>query len=280
MNTSASLDKFGPAFVAFQAEIANPEKTANNPFFDSKYIQLPTLLAYVRPVLAAHGLSVFQSTATREDGRTGVRTMVLHKSGQFIESDPVYLPILQHRKKGDPPEETAQGAGSACTYAARYSLCAALGIAGDDDDGNAASGPPPARQPARQGSGGQRAVNPPSDGAGPLRGDFPAKVVSGKDVKDNTLIVLDLELTAGRGQGTIMALFLKKAEGKGLNYTCSKAQALLKRPVSTDDVFHLMAADFAGCECWVTIGDNETFPIDNVHAERPQRDGDFDEIPF
>ena len=34
---------------------------------------------------------------------------------------------------------TAQGAGSAVTYARRYSLCAALGIAAeDDDDANAA----------------------------------------------------------------------------------------------------------------------------------------------
>jgi len=40
---------------------------------------------------------------------------------------------------------TAQGAGSAVTYARRYSLCAALGIAAeDDDDGNAATEQPKA----------------------------------------------------------------------------------------------------------------------------------------
>ncbi|GAF38039.1 ERF family protein [Lentilactobacillus farraginis] len=66
-----------------------------------------------------------------EDGRVGISTIILHKSGEFMAFDPAYVPV----KKND-----AQGYGSAETYARRYSLSAAFGISSDvDDDGNAAS---------------------------------------------------------------------------------------------------------------------------------------------
>ena len=283
MRVADSLDKFAPAFVAFQAEIANPEKTANNPFFNKKYVPLNSLLAYVRPVLASHGLSVFQSAGTRDDGFTGVRTMLMHSSGQFVEGDSVHFPISLGNK-----EASAQGAGSAITYACRYSLCAALGIAGDDDDGNTAThghtrpnvdkeypraetrqGPPPQRQ---------RGVNKPATDCPP--GDYAARVSSGKDAKDDTLIVLEMEVTEGTHAGMILALFIKKAEGKGLNYAVAKAEALLGRNIGSDEFFGLLAADFAGTSGWITIGNNKQFPIDSVHAKKPDRGGDFTDQDF
>jgi hypothetical protein len=45
-------------------------------------------------------------------------------------------------------KQDAQGYGSALTYARRYSLMAACGIAPEDDDGNAASRRAPAAPPA------------------------------------------------------------------------------------------------------------------------------------
>ena len=57
--------------------------------------------------------------------------MLLHSSGEWIESEPFTL----KSQKVDP-----QGAGSAVTYGRRYSLSAILGVAWDtDDDGQAAS---------------------------------------------------------------------------------------------------------------------------------------------
>ena len=140
MKHSESLAKIAPALVAFQRDIRNPANSAVNPYYSSKYAPLPDILNHIRPGLAAAKLAVVQSTVG--DGATaGVVTMVLHESGEFIESDPVSLPIAPRKdKKTGESYVDAQGAGSAVTYARRYSLCAALGIASDDDDdANAAS---------------------------------------------------------------------------------------------------------------------------------------------
>ncbi|WP_270996438.1 ERF family protein, partial [Listeria seeligeri] len=77
------------------------------------------------------GLSYIQIPLT-EENKVGVKTILMHASGEFVEFDPFMLPL---------DKNTAQGAGSALTYARRYTLSAAFGIASDeDDDGNSASG--------------------------------------------------------------------------------------------------------------------------------------------
>lgn len=148
MNASTEQKNLATALAAFAKDVKNPACTANNPFFNSKYAPLHSILDEVRPVLAKHGLSVVQSTVSSDDGGgAGVVTRLVHASGEWLESDPLVL----RQGKG-----TAQDAGSAVSYARRYSLCAMLGIASDpDDDGQAASSAPaaapkPARRPAKQ----------------------------------------------------------------------------------------------------------------------------------
>ena len=129
MRHSESIANIAAALCQFQAECPAPKKTAVNPHFQSKYSPLEEIVTTIKPYLAKHGLSFFQSTTTEGD-YICVTTLLLHSSGEYIESDPLKLPM---------GKVTAQGAGSAVTYARRYSLCAALGIAAeDDDDANAA----------------------------------------------------------------------------------------------------------------------------------------------
>lgn len=132
MKASESIKNLAAALVKFQAEVKNPANTASNPFFKSKYAPLNDVLNLVRPLLAKHGLGVIQ--APSGDGKDiTLTTLLLHESGEWIELDPLTL-------QADKP--TAQGAGSAITYARRYALSAALGISSeDDDDGNIASTP-------------------------------------------------------------------------------------------------------------------------------------------
>jgi hypothetical protein len=59
-----------------------------------------------------------------------VETMILHSSGEWICCGILALPVSK---------KDAQGYGSALTYARRYSLSAAVGVAPEDDDGNAAT---------------------------------------------------------------------------------------------------------------------------------------------
>lgn len=132
MNHSESIKEIAAALAAFQAEVKDPARDGSNPHFKSKYVQLDGLLAAVRPMLSKHGLSVIQSTGGDGQNIT-VTTMLMHTSGEWIETDNLTLKAQQ---------ATPQGAGSAITYGRRYGLSAALGVAwDDDDDGNAASVP-------------------------------------------------------------------------------------------------------------------------------------------
>jgi hypothetical protein len=125
----SDLDKIAAALVAFQADLKPVGKTADNPFFKSKYAPLPTVMEAVQPLLAQHKLAISQFV-THIDGNSALRTILLHESGQYLED---VQPMLL--AKQDP-----QGQGSAITYARRYGVMAVLGIVADeDDDGNAGS---------------------------------------------------------------------------------------------------------------------------------------------
>lgn len=137
MKTSETLKEIAPALVAFQAEVKDPRKDSDNPYFKSKYVELDGLMMAVRPVANKHGLFISQDVTTEmtDSGKTKVwcRTRLTHTSGEFIESDGQF-----NIAKGNDP----QSIGSSETYIRRYDLSAFLGIAWDkDDDGNAASQP-------------------------------------------------------------------------------------------------------------------------------------------
>lgn len=106
-------------------------KTVDTGSYSYKYADLPTIIEQVSTALEDAGLSVAQAVVS-QDGRIGVETRIYHVSGHVETFGPVFLPAGQD----------AKSAGSAVTYARRYSLSAALGIAADeDDDGRAASRP-------------------------------------------------------------------------------------------------------------------------------------------
>ena len=132
MKLSESTKNIFKALSDFKKDFKQPLKDADNPFFKSKYVPLENVVQSIDNEAPKHGLGYFQSTVTGEGGTAGVITVITHSTGEYIEFDPLYL-------KADKP--TAQGMGSAITYARRYSLSSAFGIASDvDDDGNEASG--------------------------------------------------------------------------------------------------------------------------------------------
>lgn len=131
MERSESIAALAKALIAFQREINNPKNTTNNDFYKSKYAPLGEVLNLVRPILAKNDLCVMQNPSS--DGNTvTVKTILLHASGEWIETDPLVL---------KPDKQTPQSYGSAITYGRRYSISALLGICSeDDDDGNSSSG--------------------------------------------------------------------------------------------------------------------------------------------
>lgn len=131
---SESIKEIASALNKAQAEMSGASKSSKNPFFKSSYADLNSVIEAIKTPFHTNGLSYSQFPIL-EDGKVGVETMLMHSSGEFISST-LLLPMT----KQDP-----QAAGSAITYARRYSLMSIAGIPAEDDDGNAASAKPPAR---------------------------------------------------------------------------------------------------------------------------------------
>lgn len=135
MNKSESIKNIAAALALFQIKAEKIIKKAENPFFKSKYADLPSILDSIALPLQESGLVISQFPD--DDGLT---TILMHPaSGEFLSAKGIMHPV-----KSDP-----QSIGSAITYQRRYSLCAILGLnVDDDDDGNAAS-TPKAEQPTK-----------------------------------------------------------------------------------------------------------------------------------
>jgi hypothetical protein len=120
--------KIHAAFVKAQSQFGAALKTSTNPHFRSRYADLYACIEAVIDALNANGIALMQQTHECESGVT-VETVFIHESGETFSSGKLHVPA----SKQDP-----QGYGSALTYARRYSLMAACGIAPEDDDGNSA----------------------------------------------------------------------------------------------------------------------------------------------
>ena len=125
---SDKIDKLAAALSKAQSEMKGAEKKSINPFFNSGYADLHTVIESSFPHLTKYGLSVIQGNESNP-GEFFVTTMLLHESGQWIKSK-LKMPI---------EKVTAQSIGSTITYGRRYGLSAITGIAQYDDDGNAVS---------------------------------------------------------------------------------------------------------------------------------------------
>ena len=123
------MKNIASALVKAQRGFAPALKTSTNPHFRSKYVDLAGCVEAVVDSLNAAGIALIQRTSQDDTGVT-VETVFVHESGEMLECGKLHVPAA----KQDP-----QGYGSALTYARRYSLMAACGIAPEDDDGNLAS---------------------------------------------------------------------------------------------------------------------------------------------
>ena len=135
------MKEISAAMVKAQKEFGPALKTSSNPHFKSRYADLSACVEAVIDGLNNNGIFLMQSSHLCEDGVT-VETVFIHESGEQISAGKLHVPASK---------QDAQGYGSALTYARRYALMAACGIAPEDDDGNASVKKPtprPADKPA------------------------------------------------------------------------------------------------------------------------------------
>jgi hypothetical protein len=129
-----NFSKVAAALVKAQKAFGPALKTNTNPHFRSRYADLSACVEAVVDALNDNGIALTQRIHPSESG-VCVETVFIHESGEVITSGPLHVPASK---------QDAQGYGSALTYARRYSLMAACGIAPEDDDGNAATRKPAA----------------------------------------------------------------------------------------------------------------------------------------
>jgi hypothetical protein len=113
------------AILAASAHYGSLERDSNNPYYKSKYLSLPSLLAAVRSALSDQGVIINSSFAQLGPGFV-VKTTLRHiPSGTEISSS---FPVTDLANP--------QKVGSSGTFGMRYNLLQLLGIAPEDDDGN------------------------------------------------------------------------------------------------------------------------------------------------
>jgi len=190
VSTDTPESAWAGAFLQAQRDLKDPpkNKTARMGSYSYKYADLPSIVAMARKILNGHGLAFGQSVEAL-NGDVAVFTRIYHSLGHHETFGPVILP------RGDSPQD----AGSAITYARRYGLCAALGIAADEDNDASGAEPTRGRAASRQPASDPAASQPPS-GQGAAETSAP----------DTERGVEDSEHTLGEGVST------ENAGGSGL----------------------------------------------------------------
>lgn len=113
--------KIASALVAAQSEFPSIPKNAKG--YGYKYATLDDILTIVKPILHKNGLAITQLLE-----QDGIRTMLLHDSGEYIESWAQLPPLSQGKNMN-----AAQAAGAAITYMRRYGISALLNLSVDED---------------------------------------------------------------------------------------------------------------------------------------------------
>jgi ERF superfamily len=133
---SESIKEIATALSKAQGQMTGAVKDSENPFFKSKYADLASVVEAIREAFSKNGLSYIQTVEPSEKDEVRVKTILMHASGEWLDCGILAVPVTK---------QDAQGFGSALTYARRYSLSAACGVAALDDDGNAAAAAKPAK---------------------------------------------------------------------------------------------------------------------------------------
>lgn len=128
-----------------QAEMPNPKKSREGQkgYQKYRYATLDAVVDIIKKPLNARGIFLTQPCEKAEDGTMRVQTVVMHEGERLV------LDTKPYEYDSDPQEF-----GKRETYARRYSLLTAFGLAGEDDTdgdtGPAKAAPKPATKAAQK----------------------------------------------------------------------------------------------------------------------------------
>lgn len=121
-----------------QAEMPNPKKSRQGQkgYQTYKYATLDTVVDIIKKPLNERGVFLTQPCERTNDGNMRVQTVVMHEGERLV------LDTKPYEYDSDPQEF-----GKRETYARRYSLLTAFGLAGEDDTDGDTGPKKPAAQP-------------------------------------------------------------------------------------------------------------------------------------
>ena len=137
------LSRISPEFAKDLIELVNSlgdlQKTASVSYGATRfhYVPLDDILARIKN---NQNFAFMQPLGIMEDGIPCIKCLLIHKSGEFIVSDPYPLRIKDGAKKQDE--------GAEITYSRRYCAASFFGIASDEDT-DANNGGNPSRKATR-----------------------------------------------------------------------------------------------------------------------------------
>ncbi len=134
MERSEQIGELMTALALAQNEFTKLLKDSDNPFYNSKYSDLASVIDAVRPSLNKQGIAVFHTLDSDLESMTANCTVWMFKGEQFISFTPP-APAVGKAKDGKEKFDV-QTIGAVWTYLRRYTLQAICGLASEDDDGN------------------------------------------------------------------------------------------------------------------------------------------------
>lgn len=121
--TSPELHELAAALAKAQGNFPVIRVNRENPYWSTGYADFDILIRAVRPCLTEQGLSFVQQQRITPEGSTMLHSVLLHTSGQWIESRARIVPV-----KNDP-----HAYGSELQYQKRFALMSLLGISIEQD---------------------------------------------------------------------------------------------------------------------------------------------------
>jgi hypothetical protein len=171
MDRSEHIGELVAALAKAQGEFGSALKDSDNPYYNSKYADLSSVINAVRPALSKHGIALVQTSEADLERQTASVTTSLHCGEQWISCTAEAPAIGKGRKAPDEPAALTrfdvQTIGAVWTYLRRYTLQGLVGVPAEDDDGNSVVGnnnPIPTKQMAPKFS--PRKPEPPEQASG------------------------------------------------------------------------------------------------------------------
>lgn len=124
--SSLTIGKLATALAKAQGDIQNAEKDAKGTY--GKYATLASTWDAIRPSLSKNEIAIYQRPL-EIDGKLKMCTMLMHSSGEFFDDSELEMIFDRSGGRLTP----MQAMGSAVTYARRYTLQSAVGVAPTDD---------------------------------------------------------------------------------------------------------------------------------------------------